>query len=234
MEEAAGHEMAGNRLLAQLPASAAKRLAASLKQVDLRFGDVLHQPTQQIAHVYFPLDCLVSLLAVCNERQMLEMDIVGANGVVGVSAAWGSRLSPIKSAVLKSGSAIRLDVADFHHEYQRNQEWHSAIDRIGNTLLARVMQAAACSRYHVLEQRLARALLLIRDRLQMDQFHITHEMLSQSLGVRRVGVTKAAGELQQRKLISYNRGVIKILDAVGLEQASGGTYDAVDRIANGE
>jgi CRP-like cAMP-binding protein len=234
MDVSPTHELTENRLLAQLPVGAIRRLAARSEQVELQYGQILHQCGQQIADVYFPVSCLVSLLAVCNERQTLEVDVIGAEGAVGLPVVWGSLVSPSRAMVLKSGAAIRIDVAAFRQEYERDTDWQSAIDRIGCALLARSMQIAACSRYHVLEQRLARSFLLIRERLQADEFHMTHETLSQTLGVRRVGVTKAAGTLQRLKLISYNRGVIKILDAAGLERASGGAYQAVERIARGE
>lgn len=223
-----------NRLLAQLRPADLQRLTENVVLVDLSFGEVLHQYGESMKYVYFPIDALVSLLAMCGERETLEIDAIGAEGIVGISIALGGTISPVRSVVIKAGTAVRMNVAAFRQECERSPDFQALLNHTADTLLARSMQVAACCRSHVLEARLARALLLIRDRVQSDEFHMTHEIFSQTLGVRRVGVTKAASTLQENKLISYSRGAIKILDAAGLERASCGCYGVVNRIANEE
>lgn len=223
-----------NRMLAGLPKSDRLRLTAHMTVVDLAFGKILHQSGEPIEHVYFPVDCLVSLMADCGERQTLEVELVGAEGVVGLSIFLDGVLSPLRAVVLKEGCAVRISTARLREECKRSTALQRALKLRANTLLARTIQLAACSHYHVLEARLARSLLLIRERLQTDRFHMTHETFSTTLGVRRVGVTRAAGALQQQKLIRYSRGDILILDADGLERASCGCYATVKRIARGE
>jgi CRP-like cAMP-binding protein len=227
------HHVPGNRLLAGLPVDDLVRLTACVTWMELASGDILQRAGEPVTHVYFPLDSLVSLLAECGERQTLEVDLVGAEGMVGMSAFLGSDLSPLRAIVLKAGGAARMELAVLHAECRRNPLLQQALNRNAGILLARVAQLAACARYHVLEARLARSLLLLRERLQADRFHVTHEIFSRTLGVRRVGVTRAATTLQQHKLISYSRGDITILDVQGLERISGGCYDIVNRIARG-
>ena len=222
-----------NRLLAALtPGDAESK--TDIELVRLASGEVLYEAGVTINHIYFPFDCLISMLAVCGPRQTLEVGLVGAEGIVGIAAILGSRLSPVRAVAFKAGIAARMPVAQCSDAYNRQPDWRQLINRAANTLLAHAIQVAACNRSHVLEARLARSLLQIRDRLQTNEFHVTHEVFSQTLGVRRVGVTKAASTLQQQKLISYTRGDIKILDAKGLERASCGCYDIVNRITRGE
>ena len=218
---------AGNRLLASLPESDLKHLSARFETVTVDVGDVLYEPGQLISHIYFPGDCLISLLAVAEGRMTLEVGSVGREGVLGASVALGHEQAQVRAVVQRSGSASRIARADFCAEFAQLESLQRLLYRYTDTLLAQAIQIAVCSRFHVLEARLARSLLITRDRLQSEKFHLTHEFLAHTLGVRRVGVTKAASALQQQKLITYSRGNIEILDSAGLEAVSCRCYELV-------
>ncbi|MGK5026335.1 Crp/Fnr family transcriptional regulator [Janthinobacterium sp. RB2R34] len=218
---------AGNRLLASLPESDLKHLSARFDNVRVEVGDVLYEPGQVISHIYFPGDCLISLLAVAEGRMTLEVGSVGREGVLGASVALGHEQAQVRAIVQRSGSASRISRADFCAEFAQLESLQRLLYRYTDTLLAQAIQIAVCSRFHVLEARLARSLLITRDRLQSEKFHLTHEFLAHTLGVRRVGVTKAASALQQQKLITYSRGNIEILDSAGLEAVSCRCYELV-------
>jgi len=221
------HYAAGNRLLATLPESDLRHLAAQCQAVTVEVGDVLYEPGQPIDYVYFPGDCLVSLLAVAEGRMTLEVGSVSREGVLGASVALGHDLAQVRAVVQRSGSALRIARADFCAEFAQIESLQRLLYRYTDRLLAHAIQIAVCSRFHVLEARLARSLLITRDRLQSEKFHLTHEFLAHTLGVRRVGVTKAASALQQQKLITYSRGNIEILDSAGLEAVSCRCYELV-------
>ena len=217
----------GNRLLASLPADDLAHLSLLIDTVTVEVGDVLHEPGQAIRYIYFPSDSLISLLAVAEGRMTLEVGSVGREGMLGSSVALGHDVAQVRAVVQRAGRAGRIDSADFCAEFSRTESLQRLLYRYTDTLLAQAIQIAVCSRFHVLEARLARSLLITRDRLQSEKFHLTHEFLAHVLGVRRVGVTKAASALQQQKLISYSRGNIEILDSAGLEAVSCRCYELV-------
>lgn len=217
----------GNRLLASLPEDDLAQLEAHCETIDAEVGDVLFEPGQTIQHVYFPIDALVSLLAVAEGRMTLEVGSVGREGMIGASAALGNDEAQVRAVVQRAGRALRMSATEFAACAARSESLQHLLHRYTDTLLAQAIQIAVCSRFHVLEARLARSLLVTRDRLQSEKFHLTHEFLAHSLGVRRVGVTKAASALQNQKLISYSRGNIEILDSNGLEAVSCRCYDLV-------
>ncbi|WEF35430.1 Crp/Fnr family transcriptional regulator [Pseudoduganella chitinolytica] len=217
----------GNRLLAGLPEDDLAQLEAQCETIDAEVGDVLFEPGQTIRHVYFPIDALVSLLAVAEGRMTLEVGSVGREGMIGASAALGNDEAQVRAVVQRAGRALCMSAADFAACAGRMESLQHLLHRYTDTLLAQAIQIAVCSRFHVLEARLARSLLVTRDRLQSEKFHLTHEFLAHALGVRRVGVTKAASALQNQKLISYSRGNIEILDSSGLEAVSCRCYDLV-------
>jgi len=221
---------AANSLLAALPRTEYRRLISGLEPVKLAFGEVLYQPGEPIRHAYFPNDCVVSLLAVVEDRTVLEVGLVGSEGMAGISLALGIGVSPLRALVQESGTAVRMKSARFGHEFSRNPSLRRELFRYTHSLMAQATQTAVCSRFHLLEARLARLLLMTRDRMRSDDFRLTHEFLAQMLGVRRVGVTQAAGTLQRRNLISYSRGDIRILDREGLEAASCRCYQIVKNV----
>jgi len=216
-----------NSLLAALPSMEIQRLADGLEPVTLTFGDVLYEPGEPIRHVYFPNKSLVSLLTLVDGRLALEIGMVGREGMVGTPLALGIGVSPVRALVQGTGAAQRIKSARFLKELRQSAHLQRAIYRYTHTLMAQVAQTAACNRFHVVEARLARWLLMTRDRVQSNDFRLTQEFLSHMLGVRRAGVTRAAGQLQKRKLIEYSRGNIRIVDRRGLEAASCSCYRIV-------
>jgi CRP-like cAMP-binding protein len=210
-----------------MPRKEYQRLAAGLVPVNFTFGEVLYEPGDTIRHVYFPGVALVSLLTLVDHHLALEVGVVGREGMVGVPVALGIGVSSIRALVQGSGVAMQMKSALFLKALNESVHLQRALSRYTHALMAQVAQTAACNRFHVVEERLSRWLLMTRDRVQSNHFPMTQEFLSHMLGVRRVGVTKAAGQLQKRKLIEYHRGNISILDGPGLEVASCSCYKAV-------
>lgn len=224
------HSAIANSLLAALPRMEYQRLAAGLEPVVLTFGDVLYEPGEPIRHVYFPSKSLVSLLTLVDGRLALEIGMVGPEGMLGTTLALGVGVSPVRALVQGAGVAMRMKSARFVKELRQNLPLQRALYSYTHTLMTQVAQTAACNRFHVVQARLARWLLMTRDRIQSDNIHLTQEFLAHMLGVQRVGVTRAAGQLQKRKLIEYSRGKIRIVDQRGLEAASCSCYQFVRNI----
>jgi len=222
-----------NQLLAALPAGALHALLRDglLDRVSLDAGSALHEQGGRIDQVYFPDDVVISFMAVASQRMTLEVGLVGDEGVAGIAVALGSMVSPVHAVVRRGGMALRMPADAFRLALGRHPELAQAVARHAHGLLVQANQAAFCSHFHLLEARLARSLLMMRDRVQSNALHLTHEILGLALGVRRVGITKAATSLQQRGLISYSRGEIRILDRQGLEVASCGCYALVKKLA---
>ena len=229
----AANRKVANSLLAALPGKNYQRLVSGLEQVELRFGDVLYESGQKIRYVYFPGNSLVSLLTVVDGRMALEVGMVGREGMVGLPLALGTDVSQVRALVQGAGTALRMESARFSREIGRSPQLQIGVHRYANALMAQVSQTAACNRFHVVVARLARWLLMTRDRVRTGEFRLTHEFLSHMLGVRRVGVTAAARTLQARKLIAYSRGNIEILDHKGLEAAACECYSLVNAKGNG-
>ncbi len=213
-----------NRLLAALPRIVYQRLQMHLEPVTLTFGEVLCEPGDPISHVYFPNDSLVSLLTLVDGGLALEVGLVGREGMVGVTLAMGISTSPVRALVQGNGTAMRMSAAPFQRRFLQSLSLRQQVHFYTHALLAQIAQTAACNRFHVIEERLARWLLMTRDRLDSDKFHLTQEFLGNMLGVRRASITKAAHALKQCKLIAYSRGNISILDGIGLEAASCSCY----------
>ncbi|HUQ76705.1 MAG TPA: Crp/Fnr family transcriptional regulator [Burkholderiales bacterium] len=220
-----------NSLLAALPRQDYQRMLPELEPVNLSYGEVLYEPTDRLAHVYFPGDAQISLLVVLDAGKALEVALVGREGLVGIPLAFDVEDSPVRARVQGSGSAVRMQAGSFREELARCAPLQREVHRYAYAKLAQARQTAVCNRFHPVEARLARWLLLTRDRVRAEQFHLTHEFLADMLGVRRAGVTEAAASLQRRKLIRYSRGDITILDREGLAAASCACYEVVRKLA---
>ena len=211
---------ATNRLLAALPKGEYQRLLPELEQVAMPFAEVLYEPGARIRHVYFPNDSIVSLLAEVADRSTLEVGFVGNEGMAGISVFMGVDTSPHRAIVQGTGTAMRMKASVMREESEGAGPLHRLLLLYVHSLLTQVSQSAACNRFHMVDARLARWLLMSGDRLDSDEFLLTQDFISNMLGVRREGVSKAAGFLQKRALINYSRGHIKILDRAGLEAVS--------------
>jgi CRP-like cAMP-binding protein len=210
-----------------LPHGDLKRLLAHLQPVSLQLGEVLYEPGSRIRYCYFPTEGVVSLLTVLTPHKAAEVGIVGREGLVGMSAAVGINVSQFRAVVQGAGSAMRISAANLQKEFAASDALHRGLFRFSHSLTGQIAQTAACNRFHKAEMRLARWLLATRDRLRSDNFRLTHQFLSLMIGVRRVGVTNAAGSLARRNLISYSRGNVRILNSKGLQAASCECYEVV-------
>lgn len=213
-----------NDLLAALPAHVRLALLRELAPVTLAFGRVLSEPGATIRNVYLPVRAVVSLLTVVDGRAALEVGLVGREGMVGVSLALGVGVSPVRVLVQGEGSALQMRAAPFRRLFEAHRPLRDALHRYASTLMAQITQTAACNRFHTVDARLARWLLMVRDRACSENLHLTQGFLADMLGVRRVGVTEAASALHRRALIEYSRGRIRILDPAGLQAAACSCY----------
>jgi CRP-like cAMP-binding protein len=218
---------AANRLLAALPHKERRNFIDQMQRVQVSYGEILYEPGERIDYVYFPNDSIVSLLTVVDQHHALEVGLVGREGMVGVPLALEFTCSPVRALVQGTGTAMRMKAAPFLRAFRQSHALQRELHHYTYALMAQITQTAACNRFHVVEARLARWLLMTHDRMQTSPFQLTQEFLSQMLGVRRVGVTKAARTLQKKGLISYSRGNITILERAGLESASCSCYDIV-------
>ncbi len=215
---------ASNRLLAGLSRKVREHFLAGCDKIDLVFGDILCEPGDRIQHVYFPTDSFISMLTPIDGNPNLEVGMVGNEGMSGISLMLGVNISPLRTLVQGAGAALRMKAATFRRELKHSPALKSLLERYLYVLMSQLAQTAACTRFHLVEARTARWLLMTQDRAHSHKFHLTQEFLSYMLGVRRVGVTKAAGVLQKLKLIRYTRGAVTILDHQGLEAASCACY----------
>ena len=215
-----------NRLLAALPYKDRQSLLAGCEPVDLVYAEVLAEPGEPISYVYFPTQSFISLTTQTNGGANLEVGLVGDEGMLGIPLILGVDVSRLRASVQGPGQALRMDAAMFQREFEQSVALQCWLKRYVYVLICQLAQAAACTHFHVVEARLARWLLMTQDRAHSSNFHVTQESLAFMLGVRRVGVTKAATSLHNRNLISYSRGDITILDREGLKAVSCGCYEA--------
>jgi CRP-like cAMP-binding protein len=223
-------EASANRLIAALPLRRRTRLLANCEQVELQFATVLCVEGKPLEDVYFPMDSVISLVTVLADGARLEVGIIGNEGMFGTSILLGVNVSPLRAVVQGSGSALRMSAAAFRRHCKQDVDLREVMNRYVHVLMEQLAQTAACTRYHRVESRLARWLLMTRERVGNDRFHLTHEFLAYMLGVRRAGVTQAARSLHARGLIDYRRGAITVLDAPRLQKASCACYVRGNRI----
>ena len=217
----------GNWLLDALPSDGYERLVRNLEPVVFSLGEVIYESGSQMENVYFPTTCHVSLLYTMINGATAEMGLVGNEGVVGISLFMGGDTTPNRAVVQGGGEAFKLQAKAMLVEFSRGSEFQHLLLRYTQALITQISQTAVCNRLHSVEQRLCRWLLMTRDRTQSDELQMTHEFISNMLGVRREGVTQAAQSLQQHGLISYVRGHIQILDRQGLETRACECYAVV-------
>ena len=212
------HTPTRNSLLAALSAPEQERLFPQLELVPMPLGKVLYESGNRLGHVYFPTDCIVSLLYVMEDGASAEIAVVGNEGLVGVALFMGGETTPSRAVVQSAGFAYRLPGAIIKQEFNRGGAMQELMLRYTQALLTQMAQTAVCNRHHSVDQQLCRWLLLSLDRLQSNELTMTQELIANMLGVRREGVTEAAGNLQDAGLIRYSRGRIKVLDRTRLEQ----------------
>ncbi|MCU0760653.1 MAG: Crp/Fnr family transcriptional regulator [Steroidobacteraceae bacterium] len=222
-----------NRLLDSLGRAERTAVLADCEPVQMQFGEVLCEPGDRIRDAYFPLGGAIALIARADRRAALEVGSVGNEGLFGFPIALGRQRQPLRAIVESPGPALRIDAARLREHLGSLPGLQRVVQRQLADLLSELARAAACNRFHVVEARLARWLLLNQDRAQSDEFDLTHEFAASMLGVRRVGVTQAAGALQRRRLIRYRRGHVTILNRSGLEAASCSCYSAAATQAAG-
>jgi CRP-like cAMP-binding protein len=221
---------AHNHLIELLPRASRLRLLALCEPVPLVLAQTLVEPGTPTRHVYFPGEGFISLVALCDGDAALEVGMVGREGMLGAQLALGVTTVPLRALVQGAGAAWRIGTGPFRAELARNAALQRVLNRYVYVLMAQLAGAAACQRFHRIGPRLARWLLMSQDRAQADCFRVTHEFLAYMLGVRRVGITSAAGSLQRGGLIEYRRGNLRVLDRPGLEAAACSCY-AADRQA---
>lgn len=219
-----------NSLLAALPHVEYQRLLGGLELVTLKFGETIHEPDVPLRHVYFPIDCVVSLLTTVAGHPALQVGLVGHEGVVGIPLALGINVSTRQALVQRTGTAMRMDSALFREKCLQSEPLRQALYRYKHALIGQIAQSAVCNQFHLLQERFARYLLMTGDCARSKEIYLTHEFIARMLGVRRVGVTDAALDLQKRRLIKYGRATITILNRKGLIAASCECYKIIKRM----
>jgi CRP-like cAMP-binding protein len=219
-----------NQLIESLPGSSRARLLAICEPVELTLGEILSEVGTPTRYVYFPTVGFVSLVTAIDGRPILEVGMVGREGMLGTQLVLGVEEAPLHAVVQGAGAAWRISASGFSRELTRNSALRRELNRYVHVTMTQFASSACCLRFHQIGQRLARWLLMTQDRARSDRFHITHEFLAYMLGVRRVGITTAASVLQREGLIQYRRGEIQVVNRRGLKAAACSCY-AADRAA---
>ncbi len=211
---------ATNLLLASLPRKERQNYLSQGELVELVSSEILGEPGKRVRYVYFPINSFISLVAPIDSHASMEVGMVGNEGMLGLNLALGVKFSLLHALVQGAGKALRMDDDQFLKIFEKCAILQQKLRAYAYVRMTQLSQTAGCNRFHVVEARLARWILMTRDCAHSNEFHITHEFLSYMLGVRRAGITEAAGMLQRKKLISYSWGHLKILDRRGLETAA--------------
>lgn len=219
-----------NHILAALPLAAQERLRSHLTPVSMPLGKVIHESGDRPEYVYFPTDCIVSLLYVMEDGASAEISVVGREGMVGIGVFMGGGSTPSRAMVQSGGSAYRLPEQRLRDEFNHlDASMRMLMLRYTQALITQMAQTAVCNRHHSIDQQLCRWILLSLDRLQGNRLNMTQELIANMLGVRREGVTEAAGKLQKQGVIEYHRGHITVLDRPAMERLSCECYAVVKK-----
>lgn len=213
-----------NHLIADLPALERKRLIAKCESVEMVFNETLTEPGELLQYAWFPNQSFISLTVPVDARSNLEVGLIGNEGMLSNTLVLGITSAPLHALVQGAGQALRISVADLQQQIKKSPALEVMLKKYLYVTLVQLSQTAACTRFHLVEARLARWLLMTRDRAESNEFRITQEFLAYMLGVRRVGITRAATALHQRQLINYHRGNMTILDVEGLEASACSCY----------
>jgi CRP-like cAMP-binding protein len=231
--ETAAHTSIKNRILAALPESDYQRLLPHLTPYELPHGKILYDFGDPIEYVYFPSSALISLVTQMQDGKIIEVGLVGNDGMSGIAALMGQKTSSDRAMVQIPDGGVRAKIAIIKDEFKRGLELQNILLRYSNALLRQVSQTAACNAAHTAEERLSRWMLMCQDRVQSDELNLTQEFIAEMLGTRRATVNVAAITLQSAGLIRYNRGRIKITDRPGLESFSCECYEVLKKATNG-
>jgi len=227
--------MERNQLLSLLPEETKKDVFPQLREIDLKLGEEVYSAGQEVKYVYFPADCIVSLLYVMLDGHSAEISVVGREGIVGIAVFMGGESTPSRAVVQSAGTAYRLPAAELKRQFNADANFRVLMLRYTQALITQMAQTAVCNRHHSIDQQLCRWLLLSLDRLPTSELTMTQELIANMLGVRREGVTEAAGKLQKTGAIAYKRGKITVIDRQLVEQLSCECYAVVksetDRLA---
>jgi CRP-like cAMP-binding protein len=218
-----------NKILTNLPDEEFEQIRPKLRAVSFPIGKILYMPEQKIEHAYFVEAGVISLLAALEDGSTVEAGVIGPEGVAGISVVLGAESTPNQALTQSDVETLRISAADLVTEFRKSPQLRDSLLRFVHTMFTQVTQTAACNRLHTLDQRLARWLLMIQDRVDNNRFTLTQEFLSRMLGVRRAGVTVAANDLRHSGLIDYHRGEIVIIDRQGLEKVCCECYRIVKR-----
>jgi CRP-like cAMP-binding protein len=217
-----------NGLIASLPLKEGRRFAGLCERVELVPGEILCETDRHFPNAYFPIAGFISVVTLLNDRPPLELGLIGRDGMLGATLSLDVLAAPMRGVVQGAGTALVMTVAELRIELRASPRLGVVMHRYQFRLMMQLLQTATCTHFHEIAPRLARWLLMTHDLSSSDRVHLTHEFLANTLGVRRSGVTIAAGALQQQGLISYTRGAIRIIDRAGLEAAACGCYVALN------
>jgi CRP-like cAMP-binding protein len=216
-----------NHLLAALPVDEFARLKPDLESVSMALGEVLYESGDKMTHIYFPTTAIISLLYIMENGATAEIGIAGNNGLIGIALFMGGETTSSRAVVQSAGGAVRMKAGALKKAFALGGVFQNILLRYTQSLMTQISQTAVCNRLHSVEQQLCRWLLINHDQLQTDKLVMTHDLIANMLGVRREGVSIAAGNLQKKKLIRYVRGTITVLDRQGLENAACECYQVV-------
>lgn len=221
-------EAGNNFLLRSLQEDELERIASKLEKVSLRLGEVLYESGEKMDYIYFPTTAIISMLYIMENGGTAEIGVVGNDGAIGVSLFLGGETTTSRAIVQSAGDLLRMKESDLLAEFKKAGRFQELLLRFTQAILTQISQTAVCNRLHSIDQQLCRWLLLSHDRLQSDKLEMTHDLISNMLGVRREGITLAAKKLAARKLIVNKRGTVTVIDRKGLEAASCECYAIVN------